>query len=187
MKKRISVVVLVPALLLTLLITVGFATVGIAQADSHFSTSQKAMVQQLKPRSPSICYQAHVQNIGWQDFVCDGEVAGTTGQSLRMEAIRIILVNAPRHMSVCYRAHVQNIGWQPFVCNGRVAGTTGQSLRMEAIQIVLFNAHHRFAVCYQAHVQNIGWQPFVCNGRVAGTTGQSLRMEAIRIILVRRR
>jgi uncharacterized protein YjdB len=48
-----------------------------------------------------VCYRAHVQNIGWQtrdadpangrdaNEWCDGEVAGTTGQSLRMEAVRI--------------------------------------------------------------------------------------------------
>jgi uncharacterized protein YjdB len=37
-------------------------------------------------------YQAHVQNIGWQNWVKDGEVAGTTGQSKRMEAIKIRIV-----------------------------------------------------------------------------------------------
>ena len=34
-------------------------------------------------------YRAHVQNIGWQAAVNQGEVAGTTGQSLRMEYIQI--------------------------------------------------------------------------------------------------
>lgn len=134
-----------------------------------------------RPR-PSICYQAHVQNIGWQGTVCNDAVAGTTGQSLRMEAIKIFLRNVPRFMSVCYQAHVQNIGWQRPVCNGAVAGTTGRSLRMEAIRIFLVRGF-RTGVCYQAHVQNIGWQARVCNGDVAGTTGQSLRMEAIKIRL----
>ena len=36
-----------------------------------------------------ICYDAYVQNIGWQGWQCDGDVAGTVGQSLRMEAIEI--------------------------------------------------------------------------------------------------
>ncbi|WP_106059606.1 hypothetical protein [Clostridium vincentii] len=34
-------------------------------------------------------YQAHVQDVWWQSWVKDGEIAGTTGQSKRMEAIRI--------------------------------------------------------------------------------------------------
>jgi len=144
--------------------------------------SASAQVNDAARPGPSICYQAHVQNIGWQGTVCNNAVAGTTGQSLRMEAIRIFLRNVPRFMSVCYQAHVQNIGWQRPVCNGAVAGTTGQSLRMEAIRIFLVRGF-RTGVCYQAHVQNIGWQSRVCNGNVAGTTGQSLRMEAIKIQL----
>ena len=133
-----------------------------------------------------IRYRAHVQNIGWQGFVTNGQVAGTTGQSLRMEAIQILVDNAPAGVGVRYRAHVQNIGWQGWVANGETAGTTGQSLRMEAIQIELtgVNPGDNLNVAYQAHVQNIGWQPLVGNGEEAGTTGLSLRMEAITISIV---
>ena len=34
-------------------------------------------------------YEAHVQDIGWQGVRSDGEMAGTTGQSKRIEAVRI--------------------------------------------------------------------------------------------------
>jgi len=87
MKKRIYVVLIVPALVLALLITASFATVGVAKADAVSSSSQKAI-----PSASGICYQAHVQNIGWQSQVCNNQVAGTVGQSLRLEAIRIFLV-----------------------------------------------------------------------------------------------
>ena len=40
---------------------------------------------------PSVVYNAHVQNIGWQSEVADGADAGTTGKSLRMEAVKIRL------------------------------------------------------------------------------------------------
>src|SRR5205823_2752690 len=36
-----------------------------------------------------VCYRAFVENVGWQDEVCNGQIAGTVGQSLRMEALRI--------------------------------------------------------------------------------------------------
>ena len=36
-------------------------------------------------------YEAHVQGIGWQGVRKDGEMAGTTGQSKRIEAVRIWL------------------------------------------------------------------------------------------------
>ncbi|MCR3761666.1 leucine-rich repeat domain-containing protein [Clostridium felsineum] len=39
-----------------------------------------------------VTYDAHVQNIGWQPWVSNGEEAGTDGQGLRVEAIRIRLV-----------------------------------------------------------------------------------------------
>ena len=34
-----------------------------------------------------VTYSAHVSCIGWQDSVTDGEIAGTTGKALSMEAI----------------------------------------------------------------------------------------------------
>ena len=36
-----------------------------------------------------VVYYAHVQNIGWMGPFYDGQVAGTVGQSLRVEAVMI--------------------------------------------------------------------------------------------------
>lgn len=44
-----------------------------------------------------IQYRAHVQNIGWQDWVADGAVSGTTGKSLRVEAVELKLLQTRRH------------------------------------------------------------------------------------------
>lgn len=123
----------------------------------------------------SVCYNVHLENIGWQGVRCDGQVAGTTGQSRRMEAISITV--SAEVGNVCYAVHLENRGWQPLVCNGAVAGTTGQSRRMEAIQIVVSVP----SVCYNVHVQDRGWLPTACDGAIAGTIGQSKRMEAITI------
>ena len=38
-----------------------------------------------------IQYQTHVQKIGWQNTVSDNAFSGTTGQGLRLEALRINL------------------------------------------------------------------------------------------------
>ena len=40
----------------------------------------------------SVMYRVHVQNIGWQEWKTDGEIAGTEGKSLRLEAIQIKIV-----------------------------------------------------------------------------------------------
>ena len=72
---------------------------------------------------PSIEYQAHVSNKGWLSAVKNGAVAGTTGQSLGMEALIIKLSSNGKSM-ITYRAHVRNIGWQNWVTSGRMAGTS---------------------------------------------------------------
>jgi uncharacterized protein YjdB len=133
-----------------------------------------------------VSYQAHVQDEGWLEWVDEGEVAGTTGESRRMEALKVKL---SRHFRghICYSAHVQNIGWMDKKCDGRTAGTTGRSLRMEAVKIWLKDAPRHHKVCYSAHVQNIGWMDKKCDGDTAGTTGRSLRMEAVKIWIERDR
>jgi uncharacterized protein YjdB len=131
-----------------------------------------------------ISYQTHVQNIGWQNPVGSKATAGTTGRSLRLEAISIN-TNSPSLMGFQYRTHIQNIGWESSWHNtGEVSGTTGQSLRLEAIQIKLTGEMSRFFdVYYRAHVQNIGWMGWAKNGESAGSEGYSYRMEAIQIVL----
>ena len=73
-------------------------------------------------------YQAHVQDIGWQSWAKNGELAGTEGRGLRLEGIRIYLDNSPTGLNIKYRAHVQDIGWQNWVYNGATAGTEGKAL-----------------------------------------------------------
>lgn len=133
----------------------------------------------------SVCYQGHVQSIGWQPPVSNGSLCGTQGRGLRLEALRIGLSNAPAELHVEYRVHVQRIGWQNFVQDNTLAGTVGKSLRIEAIQIQLVGTgSQNYSIEYQVHVQNIGWQDWTKDGEMAGTTGQSLRIEAIRIKVV---
>ena len=105
-----------------------------------------------------IQYQAHVQDIGWQDEVQNGEEAGTTGRKLGLEAIKIKLNHAPPNVGVRYRAHVRDIGWQEWVENGQQAGTTGKDLSIEAIQIELFGGDpsDNLGVIYKPHLQELG-------------------------------
>ncbi|MBK1811136.1 S8 family serine peptidase [Clostridium sp. YIM B02505] len=138
------------------------------------------------PENPiTINYRTHIQKIGWQNYVSNGAISGTSGQSLRLEAMNINLSNAPSNMKIKYQTHIQNIGWQPWVYNGSLAGTSGLGLRMEALRISLENAPTGYHVLYQAHVERIGWQNWVQDGEMSGTSGRGLRVEAIRIKLVK--
>ena len=119
--------------------------------------------------------RGHVQNIGWLGWAADSQTVGTTGRSLRMEAIE--LRGGVGEVS----AHVQDVGWMPAVPNGMTAGTTGRSLRMEAITVT--SDIPGWAIECRAHVENIGWMPWVGDGDTCGTTGKRLRLEAVQVRL----
>ena len=48
-------------------------------------------------------YRVHVQNVGWTAWSYNGEVAGTEGKSLRIEAVEVQLVEK-REAAVMGRA-----------------------------------------------------------------------------------
>ena len=138
---------------------------------------------------PSVTYQVHGRNYGWdQGWKTDGETAGTTGQALRLEALKAKIVDADGKavdgLGITYQVHVKNTGWMDWKSDGQIAGTTGQSLRMEAVKIKLTgDKASQYSVSYRVHVQNKGWTDWVKDGAEAGTTGLSLRAEAIEIKL----
>lgn len=131
--------------------------------------------------SASVKYQTHVQDIGWQTQVKDGEIAGTEGQSKRLEAIKIELKNL-ENIKIKYQTHIEDIGWQNWKYNGELTGTESQSKRLEAIKIEL-EYSEEYSIMYRVHIQDIGWQEWKYDGEVAGTEGQSKRIEAIQIEL----
>ena len=138
-----------------------------------------------KVKAIDVSYRTHVQNIGWQRYVKNDTIAGTTGLSLRVEGIYVKISDTDYSGDIEYSMHVQNIGWQRYVKNDEMSGTTGLSLRAEAIKIRLTGelAEH-YSIFYSVHVQNIGWMPYVKDDAIAGTTGLSLRLEGIKIKLV---
>ena len=130
----------------------------------------------------SVKYQTHIQDIGWQTQVKDGEIAGTEGQSKRLEAIKIELKNL-ENVKIKYQTHIEDIGWQNWKYNGELIGTEGQSKRLEAIKIEL-EYSEEYSIMYRVHIQDIGWQDWRYDGEKAGTEGQSKRLEAIQIKIV---
>ena len=147
------------------------------------STSEKEEKPDEEPeKEPSICYTTHIQDIGWQNQIKDGEIAGTEGQAKRLEAIKITLKDL-KDVKVKYQTHIQDIGWQDWKYDGTLAGTEGQSKRLEAIKIELEESD-KYSIMYRVHIQDIGWQDWRYDGEKAGTEGQSKRLEAIQIKIV---
>ena len=135
---------------------------------------------------PNVLYSSHVQNIGWQGYVSNGAMSGTSGQSLRLEAMKIKL-DSQYSGGISYSTHVQNIGWQGAVSNNSLSGTSGQGLRLEAIKINLYGEiSNYYDIYYRVHAQNFGWLGWAKNGQEAGTAGYGYRLESIQIKLVKK-
>lgn len=122
----------------------------------------------LEPFKSPLIYQAHIQEIGWQSDRTNDQVAGTTGESKRLEALTI------SYQGIKFRSHIENLGWTSWRESGEVIGTVGKSLRIEAIEIQSDKLE------FSVHLEDTGWTNYGKNC-ILGTTGQSKRIEAIRI------
>jgi hypothetical protein len=108
------------------------------------------------PAEFELRYNVHVQNIGWlydeddpSSWAKNGEYAGTRGDGLRIEAIKIVLLDAAGNQAtgyhVRYQGHVQDIGDLPadskqWFSDGEQLGTVGSSLRLEALKLEIVKA-----------------------------------------------
>ena len=155
-------------------------TTELPKTESTSETEEKP--DEEPEKEPSISYTTHIQDIGWQNQVKDGEMAGTEGQAKRLEAIKITLKDLSG-VKIKYQTHIEDIGWQNWKYNGELTGTESQSKRLEAIKIEL-EYSEEYSIMYRVHIQDIGWQEWKYDGEVAGTEGQSKRVEAIEIKLV---
>ena len=134
--------------------------------------------------------RAHVAKYGWLSAVRDGATAGTTGESLRLEALRVTLRGSDYDdgSSVEVDANVSGLGWQgwdsPSPSEG---GTTGQYRAVEAVRLRLTGqAAQDYDVWYRVHAAGYGWMGWAKNGEDAGTTGLSCRLEAVQVRLVKK-
>ena len=143
---------------------------------------QMGLVPAAADSTPSVEYSLHIRDKGWLGYVKNGATSGTTGQSVRAEAIKIRISGMSG--GITYRTHIQDDGWTSWKSNDAQSGSTGRNLRMEAIEIKLTGAiARRYDVYYRAHVAEAGWLGWTKNGGLAGSTGCGLQMEAIEIRL----
>lgn len=128
--------------------------------------------------------EAHAAGIGWMPAVSFGAVAGTTGQTRQLEALRARVANAEYPGGITYQVHAAGIGWQGARSDGQIAGTTGQGRRIEALTMSLYGelADH-YDLYYRAHVSGFGWLAWARGGTRAGSTGLCLPAEAVQVTL----
>lgn len=167
------------------------------QMEEEVSNERKA--QSAGQVTYTLQYEAHVQDLGWQDPVSDGKVAGTTGRAKRLEAVRIKVLKETTDPqtgekkteevkdAIMSRAHSQDIGWMSAVPCGEIAGTTGRNKGLEALELKLSEELAKeYDLYYYVHCSDFGNLGWARNGQTAGTTGYARAIEALTIRLIKK-
>lgn len=134
------------------------------------------ILEERKPKEPEnyLKYRGQCEDYGWLEWVENGEICGTTGESKRLEAIQI-----DSNIPIKAKAHIQDIGWIDYgtINKDTVIGTVGEWRRLECLCL-----EGNFK--YRVHIQDTGWTNWTTADGITtmGTVGQSLRMEAIEIV-----
>ncbi|MGE4509428.1 MAG: S8 family serine peptidase, partial [Eubacteriaceae bacterium] len=105
---------------------------GLLQLDQALEKVKNAETE-IPDAALDVFYRTHVQNVGWQEYVFNGQMSGTENQGLRLEGLEIELADSDYDLGIAYTTHVENIGWQSYVYNGALSGTEDQGLRLEAV------------------------------------------------------
>ena len=130
--------------------------------------------QNNKDEFGNVSYRVHMRGNGWGAWQCDGEMAGSTGQNRRIEAI---CLDGDGKADVT--VHIKDTGDKEYkgVTKQTVCGIIGEGKRIEAIKIVGTDCYYM----YRVHQKNIGWSEWANNGEFAGTKEKGLQLEAVEI------
>ena len=136
-----------------------------------------------KIKDARLRYQSHIRKIGNQEEKNEGEIAGTTGQGLRMEGIKIV-ADTNLSGSVLYQTYIEHDGWEnSWKSNGNLSGTEGQSKAIQLIRIKLDGElSEKYDIYYRVHSDKYGWLGWAKNGEIAGV--KSYDIQAIQIKLI---
>ena len=134
------------------------ASKGVHDSRAYIAKTNGTITIPGSADSTNIMYKTHVQSFGWQNWVLNGAMSGTSGKAKRLEGINIKLSNAAYAGGIQYQTHIQKNGWeQKWKKDGEMSGTSGEAKRLEAIRIKLYGemANH-FDVYYRVHAQSYG-------------------------------
>lgn len=117
------------------------------------TTGKSKQLEAIKiapPEGLELSVKFHIQDKGWQTWsdikkgASSGEgssandpIIGTTGKSLRAEALEVNVTSNTTGKNLKYRVHVADHGWTDWVNHEYTAGTVGISKAIEAVQFVL--------------------------------------------------
>jgi len=122
----------------------------------------------------------------FSEYNVNGNMAGSTGKGMQLEAIKIKLSGNPK-LGIEYSAHCQGYGWKEWSKDDAANGTFGESKRIEAVKIRLTGEDKdKYDVYYRVHAQHYGWLAWTMNGEPCGTANLSRRLEALQVVVLKK-
>ena len=157
------------------------ASFGIGTSSNLTPTSTVKQTAGNPVNDFGLWYRAHVEDLGWLAPVHDGQVAGTTGYGLRLEALMIDTRKCPE-LKIKASAHIQDVGTVDYgyITHDTVIGTTGQRKRLEAIMLEAEGLPEGKKLYVQMHFHKDGWGNAVSGGD-GGSFGISKETQAIKM------
>ena len=152
-----------------------------------------------------VVYRAHVQNIGWMDWVSNGLVAGTTGRSLQIEALQVMLVKKPVVSysvqqgsnsasgialtvqsnltgSAQYRVRDTAGTWSAWTASGNIASAPNGA--MQAVEMKMSGAlGNAYDLRYATNFDTLGWLGWAKNGETAGAEDFTYPLQSVKVVV----
>lgn len=151
-----------------------------ATVTTQSTKTAPAQVAGKSTNNLGLYYRAHVENLGWLAPVHDGQVAGTTGHGLRLEALKIDTRKLP-DVKIKASAHIQGTGTVDYgyITHETVIGTTGQKKRLEALMLEVEGLPEGKKLYVQMHFDKTGWGAVVPSD--GGSFGLGKETQAIKM------
>ncbi|HEY3111877.1 MAG TPA: hypothetical protein VGL23_24195, partial [Chloroflexota bacterium] len=107
--------------------------------------------------------ETYVADWQWIGYVRDFWIAGTSGQSRRIEAFHAYVSRdrpQPAQIHVAYNANPRGLGYTGWKRDGEDAGTRGESRPLNTFKAVLYNYPEGMKLEYRCFIQDRDWQSF---------------------------
>lgn len=163
-----------------------FRSAGLPEAQQQAALMFPVTSSPVPPRPPpSIWLYAHVEGKGDVGPFPASAWAGTMGQSLRLEFVRVECSDPS--LKIVAMAHIEGVGDTPWQDARTGIGTRGEGKRIEGLAFRIEGPQAgEYEIRYRTHIQGVGDTRFFTDGEFSGTRGFRHRVEACQVYLRRR-
>lgn len=155
---------------------------GIADATGVAQQYGLSKVDDVRSQS-LVAVHAKASKFGWENWVFDGQVGGSTSGSQDLTGLNVNLYNAAAAPgnNVQYSVGV-NGSWSSYVYGGTDAVPNGA---IQAVKIRLVgSAAQKYDIYYRLYTRQYGWMGWAKNDNPAGALGTGDRAQAIQVTVV---